>query len=207
MFLFSMLGNELVTLLVLSIHMYACLFSKGSFKLSVETLEQIHLEETPGDILLFLTGQEEIESMERLLKERASHLSQNVQKLLVVPIYAALPSEQQMRVFQAAPEGTRKVILATNIAETSLTIPGIRYVIDPGLVKARAFNPRTGVESLEVVPVSKAQAQQRRARKTRKVLSSLHRRSIHKAGTYNCSRNSALQFGERNVATQGLRHR
>jgi ATP-dependent RNA helicase DHX8/PRP22 len=74
-------------------------------------LEQIHLEETPGDILLFLTGQEEIESMERLLKERASHLSQNIQKLLVVPIYAALPSEQQMRVFQAAPEGTRKVCL------------------------------------------------------------------------------------------------
>ena len=72
-------------------------------------LEQVHLEETPGDILLFLTGQEEIESMERLLKERASHLSQNVQKLLVVPIYAALPSEQQMRVFQAAPVGTRKV--------------------------------------------------------------------------------------------------
>ena len=73
------------------------------------TTFQIHLEETPGDILLFLTGQDEIESMERLLKERASHLSQNVAKLLVVPIYAALPSEQQMRAFQAAPEGTRKV--------------------------------------------------------------------------------------------------
>lgn len=69
----------------------------------------MHLEEAPGDILLFLTGQEEIESMERLLKERAAHLSPHVQKLLVVPIYAALPSEQQMRVFQAAPEGTRKV--------------------------------------------------------------------------------------------------
>lgn len=102
--------------------------------------------------------------MERLLKERAAHLSPHVQKLLVVPIYAALPSEQQMRVFQAAPEGTRKVILATNIAETSLTIPGIRYVIDPGLVKAKAYNPRTGVESLEIVPVSKAQAQQRSGR-------------------------------------------
>ncbi|XP_024384968.1 pre-mRNA-splicing factor ATP-dependent RNA helicase DEAH10 isoform X1 [Physcomitrium patens] len=128
------------------------------------TTFQIHLEEIPGDILLFLTGQEEIESMERLLKERASHLSPKVPKLLVVPIYAALPSEQQMRVFQPAPDGTRKVILATNIAETSLTIPGIRYVIDPGLVKARAYNPRTGVESLEVVPVSKAQARQRSGR-------------------------------------------
>lgn len=57
--------------------------------------------------------------------------------------------------------GSLQVILATNIAETSLTIPGIRYVIDPGLVKARAYNPRTGVESLEIVPVSKAQAKQR----------------------------------------------
>lgn len=55
-----------------------------------------------------------------------------------------------------------QVILATNIAETSLTIPGIRYVIDPGLVKAKAYNPRIGVESLAVVPISKAQAAQRR---------------------------------------------
>lgn len=60
--------------------------------------------------MLFLTGQEEIESMERLLKERAASLPHNMPKLLVVPIYAALPSDQQMRVFQPAPDGTRKVI-------------------------------------------------------------------------------------------------
>eukprot|EP01018_Ginkgo_biloba_P026806 Gb_11931 [translate_table: standard] len=128
------------------------------------TVFQVHLEEASGDILVFLTGQEEIESMERLLRERAAHLPEGTPKISVVPIYAALPCEQQMQVFQPAPAGFRKVILATNIAETSVTIPGIRYVIDPGLVKARAYNPRIGMESLVVIPVSKAQALQRSGR-------------------------------------------
>ncbi|KAG6556147.1 hypothetical protein Mapa_002088 [Marchantia paleacea] len=128
------------------------------------TTLQVHQEELPGDILVFLTGQEEIENMERLLTERIAFLPEGSRKILVAPIYAALPSEQQMRVFEPAPSGVRKVILATNIAETSLTIPGIRYVIDPGLVKAKAFSPRIGVESLAVVPISKAQAAQRSGR-------------------------------------------
>ncbi|KAL3687732.1 hypothetical protein R1sor_014041 [Riccia sorocarpa] len=128
------------------------------------TTLQVHLEEAPGDILVFLTGQEEIENMERLLTERAGFLPEGTPKILIAPIYAALPSEQQMRVFEPAPTGVRKVILATNIAETSLTIPGIRYVIDPGLVKAKVYDPRIGVESLAVVPISKAQAAQRSGR-------------------------------------------
>ncbi|CAM6100534.1 unnamed protein product [Calypogeia fissa] len=131
---------------------------------AVITTFQIHLEETPGDVLVFLTGQEEIESMERLLNERAALLPSDALKMLVRPIYSALPSEQQMLVFEPAPSGTRKVILATNIAETSLTIPGVRFVVDSGLVKARAYNPRIGVESLAVVPISKAQAAQRSGR-------------------------------------------
>lgn len=126
------------------------------------TVFQIHMEEASGDILVFLTGQEEIESMERLLRERAAYLPEGMQNLSVVSIYAALPSEQQMQAFKPASVGYRKVILATNIAETSVTIPGIRYVIDPGLVKARSYNPRIGVESLIVMPISKAQALQRR---------------------------------------------
>ncbi|KAF4378250.1 hypothetical protein F8388_010689, partial [Cannabis sativa] len=73
-----------------------------------------------------------------------------------------LPSEQQMRVFATTPAEYRKVILATNIAKTSVTIPGIKYVIDPGLVKARSYDPKQGLESLTVVPISKAQALQRR---------------------------------------------
>ncbi|ERN01629.1 pre-mRNA-splicing factor ATP-dependent RNA helicase DEAH10 [Amborella trichopoda] len=133
------------------------------------TIFQIHLEEGPGDILVFLTGQEEIESVERLVRERALHLSEDSRKILTVPVYSALPSEQQMQVFRPAPDGFRKVILATNIAETSVTIPGIRFVIDTGLVKARSFNPRTGMESLVIIPISKAQALQRSGRAGREV--------------------------------------
>lgn len=128
------------------------------------TILQIHMEEEEGDVLVFLTGQEEIEDMERLLVERATRLPAGSADLAIAPIFAALPAEQQMKVFQPPPKGSRKVVLATNIAETSLTIPGIRFVVDPGLVKARAFNPKTGVESLVVVPISKAQARQRSGR-------------------------------------------
>ncbi|EFJ24564.1 hypothetical protein SELMODRAFT_101229 [Selaginella moellendorffii] len=131
---------------------------------SLITLLQIHTEEEPGDILVFLTGQEEIESMDRLIHDRLPRLPPGSLKIQVVPIYAALPSEQQVKAFIPAPPGTRKVILATNIAETSVTIPGIRYVVDPGLVKSRSYNPRIGLESLIVVPVSKAQALQRSGR-------------------------------------------
>lgn len=128
------------------------------------TIFQVHQDEAPGDILVFLTGQEEIDAVERLIKERLTKLPQENQKLQVVPIYAALPSEQQMRAFDPAPSGFRKVVLATNIAETSITIPGIKYVIDPGLVKARSYDPGKGMESLIVVPTSKSQALQRSGR-------------------------------------------
>ncbi|XP_031268173.1 pre-mRNA-splicing factor ATP-dependent RNA helicase DEAH10 [Pistacia vera] len=128
------------------------------------TIFQIHLEEGPGDILVFLTGQEEIESVERLVQERLQQLPEASRKLITVPIFSSLPSEQQMRVFAPAASGFRKVILATNIAETSVTIPGIKYVIDPGFVKARTYDPVKGMESLIVVPISKAQALQRSGR-------------------------------------------
>ncbi|ESQ34269.1 hypothetical protein EUTSA_v10006970mg [Eutrema salsugineum] len=128
------------------------------------TIFQIHLEEKPGDILVFLTGQDEIESVERLVLERLKHLSEDKRKLQPLAIFSALPSEQQMRAFAPAENGFRKVILATNIAETSITIPGIRYVIDPGFVKARTYDPKKGMESLDVVPASKAQTLQRSGR-------------------------------------------
>ncbi|KAL7265205.1 hypothetical protein ACSBR1_003041 [Camellia fascicularis] len=110
----------------------------------------IHLEECPGDILVFLTGQEEIE-----------YLPEDNQKPKVLPIFSSLPSEKQIQVFMPPPTRFRKVILVTNIAETSVTIPGIKYVIDPGLVKACTYCARTGMESLIFVPTSKAQALQR----------------------------------------------
>ncbi|KAK9092472.1 hypothetical protein Syun_027383 [Stephania yunnanensis] len=128
------------------------------------TIFQTHVEEGPGDILVFLTGQEEIESVERLIEERFLQVPKGDLKILVVPIFSSLPSEKQIEVFKPAPPSYRKVILATNIAETSVTIPGIKYVIDPGLVKVRSYNPCTGIESLVIVPISKAQAFQRSGR-------------------------------------------
>ncbi|CAI5493465.1 unnamed protein product [Closterium sp. Naga37s-1] len=135
-----------------------------------------------GDILVFLTGQEDIEAMARLLQERAAKLPPGTPPLAVAPIYAALPAEQQMNVFRPAPAGCRKVVLATNIAETSVTIPGIRFVVDAGLVKARAFNCRTGVDSLVVVPVSKAQARQRSGRAGREAPGKCYR--LYTEGTF-----------------------
>ncbi|KAK9676040.1 hypothetical protein RND81_11G049700 [Saponaria officinalis] len=131
---------------------------------TISTIFQIHLDEALGDILVFLTGQEEIESVEGLVREKLGQLPESNKNLVTVSIFASLPSEQQMKVFMPAPDGFRKVILATNIAETSVTIPGVKYVIDPGVVKARNFNPRTGVESLSIIPTSKAQALQRSGR-------------------------------------------
>ncbi|CAA2960480.1 pre-mRNA-splicing factor ATP-dependent RNA helicase DEAH10 [Olea europaea subsp. europaea] len=128
------------------------------------TIFQIHMEEGPGDILVFLTGQEEIESAERLVHERLPQLSESKRKLLTFPIFSSLPSEKQMKVFMPTPIGFRKVILATNIAETSVTIPGIKYVIDPGMVKVRTYEASTGIEPLIIVKTSKAQALQRSGR-------------------------------------------
>ena len=117
-----------------------------------------------GDILVFLTGQEEIEAAEELIKSRLKGLGSTVGELIVAPIYANLPSEMQARIFEPTPVGARKVVLATNIAETSLTIDGISFVVDPGFAKQSAYNPRTGVSSLVVTPISKASAQQRAGR-------------------------------------------
>ncbi|XP_021988275.1 pre-mRNA-splicing factor ATP-dependent RNA helicase DEAH10 isoform X2 [Helianthus annuus] len=123
---------------------------------------QIHMEEGPGDILVFLSGQEEIESIEGLVHENLKKLLEANQKLLIYPLFSSLPSEKQMKVFTPAPDGFRKVTLATNIAEISVTIPGVKYVIDPGLVEVCNYSPDSGIESLIVVKISKAQALQRR---------------------------------------------
>ncbi|KAL0908446.1 hypothetical protein M5K25_022941 [Dendrobium thyrsiflorum] len=128
------------------------------------TIFQIHLDDSPGDILAFLTGQEEIELVDMLVHERLKQLPERSRNILTVPIYSSLPSEQQMNVFRPTPSNFRKVILATNIAETSVTIPGVKYVIDPGVVKSRYYNPVTGMESLIIMPISKAQALQRSGR-------------------------------------------
>jgi len=128
------------------------------------TAFQIHQEEQAGDVLIFLTGQEEIESLEKLIEEYAVDLPPSVGKLIPCPIFAAQDSATQQRIFEPAPQGTRKVILATNIAETSITIPNIRYVIDTGCHKSRGYNAKIGIESLLVEPISKSSARQRMGR-------------------------------------------
>lgn len=131
---------------------------------AITTILQIHTTQPKGDILLFLTGQDEIEACEENLKETMYALGDKVPELIVAPIYANLPSEMQTKIFEPTPEGARKVVLATNIAETSITIDGVVYVIDPGFVKQNNFNPKTGMSSLVVEPISRASAQQRAGR-------------------------------------------
>lgn len=131
----------------------------------VVTVLQIHVTQpVPGDILVFLTGQEEIETAAEILNQRLKGLGSRVRELSICPIYSTLPSDMQAKIFEATPEGARKVVLGTNIAETSLTIDGICYVIDTGFCKQKSYNPRTGMESLIVTPISKAAAQQRAGR-------------------------------------------
>lgn len=131
---------------------------------AVKTVFDIHASEVDGDILVFLTGREEIDSAVQKIADACTSLSSRAPRILALPLYAGLTSEQQLYVFEPPPENTRKVILATNIAEASVTIDGIVYVIDCGFVKLRAFNPRSGIETLTATPVSQASATQRAGR-------------------------------------------
>lgn len=131
---------------------------------AITTIMTIHITQDKGDILLFLCGQDEIESAQETLTEICKGLGGRIAELIICPIYANLPSDLQAKIFEPAPEGARKVVLATNIAETSITIDGIVYVIDPGFCKQNNYNPRSGMESLVVVPASRASANQRKGR-------------------------------------------
>ncbi|KAL8931869.1 MAG: hypothetical protein Q9211_006679 [Gyalolechia sp. 1 TL-2023] len=140
---------------------------------ALRTVLQIHATEPEGDILLFLTGEEEIEDACRKINLEVDEMIREVDAgpMKVYPLYGTLPPQQQQRIFEAAPTSRlpggrpgRKCIVSTNIAETSLTIDGIVYVVDPGFSKQKVYNPRIRVESLLVSPISKASAQQRAGR-------------------------------------------
>ncbi|KAF2273933.1 P-loop containing nucleoside triphosphate hydrolase protein [Westerdykella ornata] len=133
-------------------------------KLAFTTIFQIHLSQPRGDILVFLTGQDEIEMCEMQLQDTSRKLRGKGGELIICPIYANLPTDLQAKAFMETPPGARKVVLATNIAETSITIDGIAYVIDPGYVKENVYNARTGMESLVITPCSRASANQRAGR-------------------------------------------
>lgn len=140
------------------------------YEAAIRTALQIHTCEPPGDILLFLTGEEEIEQACQQIKREVSKLGDDVGQIMVIPLYSSLPPIQQQKIFDPAPPKNRKgipgrkCVVSTNIAETSITIDGVVYVIDPGMSKQKVYNPRIRVESLLVCPISKASAKQRAGR-------------------------------------------
>ncbi|KAL0236789.1 hypothetical protein PCE1_000186 [Barthelona sp. PCE] len=128
---------------------------------AINSVFHIHLHGKPGDILVFLTGQEEIESTAEIITQRSEFLPKDVLKLQVTTLFAAMQSSTQLDVFKPAKRGHRKVILATNIAETSITLTGVRHVVESGVEKIKTFNPATNIHHLMVTPVSKASVFQR----------------------------------------------
>lgn len=130
----------------------------------VITVLQIHLTQPSGDVLFFLTGEEDIELARGMLSLRARSLSRKFGEIVIVPLHGSLSSDQQALAFAPTPRGARKVVLATNIAETSITIPGICFVIDGGLSKQTAYDPRKKSQTLAIAPISRASADQRAGR-------------------------------------------
>ena len=113
-------------------------------------------QEGPGDILVFLSGEREIRETAESLRK---HHPPNTE---ILPLYARLSAAEQNRVFQ--PHGRSRIVLATNVAETSLTVPGIRYVIDPGMARISRYSPRSRIQRLPVEKISQASANQRAGR-------------------------------------------
>lgn len=132
---------------------------------SAEVVMEIHQNfPCPGDVLVFLSGQEEIENCARALQEKADALRGSIRELRILPLYSALPPDEQRRIYDPTPEGCRKVVIATNLAETSITIDGIVYVVDSGFSKLNFYNSNTMMDELTEVQISQASANQRKGR-------------------------------------------
>lgn len=142
------------------------------FDAAIRTVLMIHASEGPGDVLLFLTDEEEIDKACKRIKREGDDLLRSkpdkTGPLLCVPLYSTLPPNRQQKIYDPAPAARthdgppgRKIVVATNIAETSFTIDGIVYVVDPGFSKQKIYNPRIRVQSILVSPISKANAKQR----------------------------------------------
>lgn len=143
----------------------------------LEVILMLHTSEPlPGDILAFLTGQEEIESLQAELEKYSAMLTANVPKMEIKPLHGSLTPDQQQEAFlKVEKRFTRKVVLATNIAETSLTVAGVRYVVDCGKSKVKQYRPNLGMESLLIKPISKVSAIQRAGRAGREAKGKCHR--------------------------------
>ncbi|KIL71099.1 hypothetical protein M378DRAFT_6935 [Amanita muscaria Koide BX008] len=146
---------------------------------TVKQVLQIHLSLPPGDILVFMTGQEDIEitcqvingayidGMSDCISYRAAERLSQLDEppaLAVLPIYSQMPADLQAKIFDPTSDGRRKVIVATNIAETSLTVDGILFVVDAGYCKLKVYNPKVGMDALQITPISQANANQRTGR-------------------------------------------
>ncbi|KAK1508236.1 helicase associated domain-containing protein [Colletotrichum costaricense] len=130
---------------------------------AVQQVLAIHVSMDQGDILVFMTGQEDIEVTCELIQKRLDALN-DPPKLSILPIYSQMPADLQAKIFDRAAPGVRKCIVATNIAETSLTVDGIKYVVDAGYSKMKVYNPKMGMDTLQITPISQANASQRSGR-------------------------------------------
>ncbi|XP_011495049.1 PREDICTED: putative ATP-dependent RNA helicase DHX33 [Ceratosolen solmsi marchali] len=160
------------------VKMYHTKKSQNDYTFSaLVTAFQIHRESPANeDILIFLTGQEEIEAAAVAARQVAKQLDgKGYPQLKVFPLYSALSTHQQLEAFKPSPPGMRKLVLATNVAETSVTISGIRSVIDTGVVKEKTHHPTTGLDILRIEKVSKAQAWQRTGRAGREASGKCYR--------------------------------
>ena len=151
---------------------------------------QIHRYEDPGGVLVFLPGQDDIETLTNLLEEKLNDVKEcrvSVKGVIknydVIPLYAAMSPDEQLKAFIPPIDGVRKYVLATNIAETSVTISGIKYVIDVGFVKTRMIQPTTGLDMLKIIPVSQSQANQRAGRAGREQAGKCYR--LYTSESYN----------------------
>lgn len=161
---------------------------------AMEKIIHIHQHHPlPGDVLVFLSGQEMIENLESLCHTYASTLLENEKQqsqlaktkpqkqqpklpaLQILPLFASMPNHLQSRIFNPTPHFTRRIILATNIAETSITVPGIRHVIDTGKHKSRLFRPGLNLDTLLSTPISQSMAKQRAGRAGREASGHCHR--------------------------------
>lgn len=122
----------------------------------IDAIDELSYEDKRGDILVFLTGEREIRDLADTLTKL------NLQHTEIVPLYARLSASEQNRIFQS--HSGRRIILSTNVAETSLTVPGIKYVIDPGMARISRYSYRTKVQRLPIEAISQASANQRKGR-------------------------------------------
>ncbi|KAI0048245.1 P-loop containing nucleoside triphosphate hydrolase protein [Auriscalpium vulgare] len=142
---------------------------------AVHTVLSIHSKSTRGDILIFLTGREEIDRCLQELAENIPSLPKSLPVMHLMPLHAGLSTAEQMQIFEPPAPNSRKVIIATNIAEASVTIEGIKFVVDCGHVKIRLFDAKIGMSSLTIVPTSQASAIQRAGRAGRTTSGSCYR--------------------------------